>query len=269
MKQWIVKYKKYWLIGLGAVLLIYLSVTVYYAVRQQKAVICHDLQVEVIDSIELGFVTPEAVKNMLRENKFAYFSKTIEQINVDSLEKFLLSKSLIARADVTMNADGVLNIKILQRHPIVRIITSNQQDFYIDNNGYIFQWYKDYTANVLTVTGDFDINLPKNYRGSIDSVNLSQGGSEQWLNGLFTLAKVLNDSEYWNQQFTQVYVRSITDIELIPRVGKYIVKMGDLERLEYKLYKLQIFYQKGIQLKGWNYYKAINIAFGDQVIGEK
>lgn len=262
--------KRWWVVSLGILLLVcYVAITVSVANHEKEKVVCHDVAVEIIDSAKAKFVTSDGVKSILRQHKLHYFAKSMADINVDTIRKILVSKSLIKNAEVSMNADGILLIKIEQRIPIIRIISNNGYDFYIDRTGYVFQWYKGYTANVLTATGNCQVFLPSLYKGKLSDIPTPNTREGKLVENLYLLAKVLEEDSYWSSYFTQIYIKSPTAVELVPRLGSHTVILGDLSQCKYKLHKLRTFYEKTINTKGWNYYKTINIGFSNQIIGTK
>ena len=58
-------------------------------------------------------------------------------------------------------------------------------------------------------------------------------------------------------------------MDLYPRVGKQIIRMGRIEDIETKFENLKLFYDKVMPVVGWNKYYELNIAFTNQVIGKK
>jgi cell division protein FtsQ len=64
-------------------------------------------------------------------------------------------------------------------------------------------------------------------------------------------------------------VKADGDIDLIPRVGGQVVRIGDGSRLQQRLAKLKDFYAQGIPQADWRRYSTIDLRFDDQVVCTK
>ncbi len=84
----------------------------------------------------------------------------------------------------------------------------------------------------------------------------------------FCLSKKIAEDDFFKAQIEQIYIRN-NEAELVPRVGRHTIKFGKIEAIENKLTKLKYFYKNKINQHGWKKYKAINLKFKHQVIGEK
>ena len=156
---------------------------------------------------------------------------------------------LIKKAHCYHSPDSVLHIDIDQRHPILRVKSISQGDFYVDREGFIMPVQNIVPMQIPLATG-----------------NISK---EKASNDLYVLAQYLNDNKFWRQNITQIYVKTNGDIELIPRVGTHTILLGTAENCEKKLNNVRKFYDKVLSRKGWNFYKVINVKFDNQVVGEK
>ena len=58
-------------------------------------------------------------------------------------------------------------------------------------------------------------------------------------------------------------------MELIPKVGKHKIIIGNVENIEQKLYNLKLFYINGLNQKGWENYSVINLKYQNQIVCTK
>ncbi len=243
----------------------YLTVTLGHAHRQQKAVVCNNLSVVVVDSSENRFVRKEDIPVIFKAGGKAYFGKRISEISTYELEKVLSERSLIKKADVYTTANGTLHVTILQRKPIVRVY-AGEQNFYIDKDGYIVQPYSGYTSHVPIVNGYIESPFPKGFKGDMMAYFREKKIRDSLFTQIYAFARFLQDEPFWQAQVEQIYISQSGKVELVPRVGAQIIRLGSFDNFEYKLRKLLTFYEKGIAIKGWNAYDLIDLSFGNQVV---
>ncbi|MDR3328954.1 MAG: hypothetical protein LBS63_02450 [Prevotellaceae bacterium] len=247
----------------------YLAVALPYAARRHSSVVCNRMAVVVADSDVNRLVRKEDIPAIFRAGGQTYFGKRLGEISTQQLEQALRERSLIREANVFTTVDGVLHVHILQRRPIVRVYAEDGQSFYIDSEGFILQPYGGYTSDVPIASGHITSPFPKRYKGSMFQHFSGGGKSDSLLLQLFAFARHLSGSPFWQAQVEQIYVTPQGRVELVPRVGAHVIRMGTLDGFEHKLRKLYTLYQKGLPLKGWNTYDMIDVSYGNQVVCRK
>ncbi len=252
--------------ALAAVVGAYLTVTLTQAHRQLDNVICNKLQVVILDSAHNQFVRKDDIPSIFRASGKAYFGKRLCEVSTYELEETLKERGLIKHANVYTTSDGTLHVSIVQRRPIVRIYTENEQNFYIDSDGRIVPPYSGYTSNVPIVSGHIISPFPRGYKGDMFAYFKKKKVCDTLYTQIYTFAKYLNAHPFWQAQVEQIYIPRNGKVELIPRVGAQIVRLGSLENFEYKLHKLITLYEKGIPIKGWNAYDMIDLSYSNQVV---
>lgn len=221
---------------------------------------CIDLNIIVSEAKERLLVTQDDIKSILQSSSHKIMGEPIHNINTYTIEELLLSKSYIRRAEVYTDIAGVLHIKIEQRKPIVRVNTRGS-GFYMDESGFIFPLSKSFTDYVPVVTGNMPLPFSVGYKGSMPETE-----SAGFIKSLLAFAHFLEENSYWNSMIGQIHVVNESDVELIPRVGSHVVKLGSFDDFERKLRKLDIFYRNGMPTIGWNTYKTINLEYKNQVV---
>ncbi|MDR0567124.1 MAG: hypothetical protein LBG47_08850 [Prevotellaceae bacterium] len=245
------------------------AATLLHARRQADKVLCTSLRVVIADSSVNRFVRREDIPAIFRRSGLAYFGKKIGEIPTREMEKALTERSLIRRANVYTTADGTLHVTVVQRKPIVRVYTDNGQSFYIDDEGFIIRPYSGYTSHVPVASGRIAAPFGGAFRGSMFSFFEEKKKRDHLLEQLYAFALYIAQNPFWQAQIEQIYVAAPQKVELIPRVGANIIRLGSFESFEYKLRKLEAMYEKGMPLSGWNAYEAIDLSFGNQVVCRK
>ncbi len=251
---------------LATAMVAYLTVALTHARRHLDNVVCSSLQVVVKDSAINRFVHKDDIPTIFRASGKTYFGKRLCEISTYELEQTLKERSLIKRADVYTTADGALHVNILQRRPIVRVYTSNEQNFYIDADGYVVQPYSGYTSHVPIVNGYISSPFPRGFKGDMFAYFKEKKICDTLYTQIYNFAKYLDSHPFWQAQVEQVYIPRSGKVEFVPRVGAQIIRLGSFENFEYKLHKLITLYEKGISIKGWNAYDLIDLSYSNQVI---
>jgi len=166
--------------------------------------------------------------------------------NIEKLENILQSHNAIRNVEVFANPKGQLNILVKQKVAIVRI-SSNNGDYYLDEFGERMQLSGNYSPNLIVATGD--ISFKDHY-------------------GLYNFVNMINESDFWNAQITQVHFEE-SEIFLIPRVGSQKINIGNFDNIDMKLDNLYRFYKEAIPVKGWQTYSEINLKFNNQIVCTK
>jgi cell division protein FtsQ len=237
--------------------------------RQADKVLCTNIQVVIADSSDNKFVRKEDIPAIFRREKLAYFGKKISEIPTQEMERVLTERSLIRHADVYTTADGTLHVTVVQRKPIVRVYTDNGQNFYIDDEGFIIRPYSGYTSYVPVASGRITSPFGSSYKGSMFTFFEEKKKNDELLRQLYAFASYISKSVFWQAQIEQIYLTAQGKVELIPRIGAHIIRLGSFENFEYKLHKLEVMYEKGMSFKGWNTYEEIDLSFGNQVVCKK
>ncbi|WP_300725612.1 cell division protein FtsQ [uncultured Bacteroides sp.] len=210
--------------------------------------VCKGMELTVKDSVDYGFITQDEVRSILKGSKILPIGKRLGDINVRQLENVLSKHPFIGNAECYLTSGGKIAINIYQRIPVIRIMSDNGDDYYLDNNGVIMK-APGKAVHVAVATGNFDRKFAQTE--------------------LFPLGKFLQDDKFWNAQIEQVHVTSTKELELIPRVGNHILFLGKPGDYNEKFTKLQTFYKEALNQVGWNKYERISVEFNNQIICTK
>jgi cell division protein FtsQ len=205
------------------------------------------------------FVDRQEINSILHVGNNTLVGKKLEDINIQQLEKTLQANPFIEFAKVFADMDGVINVEVRQRQPILRVMNRFGQDFYVDQYGLKIPLSANFTAPVLVATG----NIDEVFINRIDTLHTAMAKS------LFKTADFIGRDSLWDAQIEQVFVNANHEIELIPRVGNQRILLGNTDSLDKKFKNLLIFYQKAIPKIGWGAYKVINIKYANQIVGIK
>ena len=227
----------------------YLAVAITAFNRKPAGLVCHDVELVVKDSVYAGFITKKEVVALLEKKGISPVGKKLDRIRTKTLEQVLSKHPLIDRAECYKTPGGKLCIEVTQRIPILRVMSSDGENYYIDNKGTVMPPDAKCVAHLAIVTG----NVEKSFA----------------MRDLYKFGVFLQRNSFWNAQIEQIHVLSGRNIELVPRVGDHLIYLGKLNDFEQKLERLKLFYEKALNQVGWNKYSRINVEFGNQIICTK
>jgi cell division protein FtsQ len=241
-----VLWKKIMIIAVDVVLGIYLVLAMTaFNKPDEKANICKEIKINIQEEDSEGFLVESDVMQMLRHAKLSLISQPMSNINTRQIEEILEGSDLIDNAECFKAINGALCINIVQRIPIVRIMSNNGEDYYVDNHHEVMQ-HNNYTCNLLIATG----KISKQYASKV----------------LAPVVRQIQADSFWRNQIVQLNVLDDRSIEVIPRVGDHVIYLGQPIEIDKKLDRLRKFYSYGLSQTGWNRYSRINVEFDNQII---
>jgi len=241
--------KKILYIILALLLVAYLGFSIYYlTTKKEDPVLCEKVEVIVADSLEKQFLNANDIVAYLTKANLYPLNKNSDDINTYRIKEALLKNEIIESVEVIQTVSGKITITIIQKMPVLRIFNAGGS-YYVDKMG-----------QVMPTT-----------LGKAFSVPLANGNIEKSfaVSELYKFALFLQSDAFWNDQITQIFVRSTTDIEIVPRVGNHRILLGSLDDYEKKLKRLRLFYEQVIPKMGWEKYSVVNLKFKNQIVCTK
>lgn len=239
-----------WIICFGG-----LVVLMSFIEEKKSEVVCKDVKIFIPGN--QYFIDRDEVDNILQVNSRSLIGRRMQNINIQALESKLKANPFIEFAKVYTDMDGVINVEISQRQPILRVMNRFDQDFYVDQHGLKIPLSANFTARVLVANGYID----EAFANNVDSLHTPIAME------LYKAADFIRKDSLWDAQIGQLYVNKDHEIELIPRVGNNRILIGHTDSLESKFHNLLVFYKKALPLVGWDAYKVINVKYANQVVG--
>ena len=229
--------------------LAYLIVAVTAFNRKPAGQVCRDVELVIKDTVYAGFITKKEVAAMLEKKGVSPIGKHLDRIRTKTLEQALSKHPLIDEVECYKTPSGKLCIEVTQRIPILRVMSANGENYYLDNKGTVMPPDAKCVAHRAIVTG----NVEKSFA----------------MRDLYKFGVFLQNNPFWDAQIEQIHVLPSKDVELVPRVGDHIVYLGKLDQFEDKLDRLKVFYKKALNEVGWNKYSRISLEFNNQIICTK
>jgi hypothetical protein len=242
-------WKKTLIITIDAIIAVYLVLAVTIFNRpDERATICSEVKIDIEESKGDGFLNPAEVKQLLERQRLYPLGQPMQFISTRKIEETLVKSPFVDRAQCYKTQSGHICIQLRQRLPVLHVMASNGERYYLDDHGEILP-ATGLTVDLIVATG----NISHQYARQV----------------LAPLANRLRDNRFWQSQVVQLNVLNDGSLELVPRVGDHIVYLGAPTDIDNKLDRLRKFYKYGLSHAGWNRYERISVEFGNQIICKK
>lgn len=213
---------------------------------------------------DMLFLSKDDILERLRNKNLVGENKTYAEVDLNQIENVLAEMPEVKNVDVYALMGGEWVIDLTLRQPIARIFNADGSSCYLDRDGTLMPLSMNYTAHVLTVTGNInEIDYTKTVSTIINNDSLK---TIEILDDLYEISTYVCSDEFLSAQFTQIHINKYNEFELIPRVGDHRILFGNAENIAGKFKKMELFYTEGLSRAGWEKYDTINIMFENQVV---
>jgi cell division protein FtsQ len=257
-------------ISLIILLVVSLIVIGLYLNRRYKNVSFQDIEVYIDYRGGDSLIFEEDIRDILHESLDTVIGKRIGDVDLDLVRGVFDLEPSINSVEVYPTLLGDLKVELIQKTPLVRVINGVNKSFYISTEGELIPLQIGNSVRVLVASGYISSKLTKEVLD--EPVRLKEYNVQDTvgvLNDIFNLATCIQNDEFFKAQLSQIYVNSDMEYEIVPMLGKHIIKFGSADEIERKFDKLKSFYKQGINTVGWDMYSTLDIRFGDQVVGSK
>ncbi len=204
------------------------------------------------------FINKQDVKEILEKvNKKPLDHAMVGKLDLVSMEKLLKKEKWIKNAEIFIDNNNVLQVKVTEREPVARVFTISGASFYLDSS-----------LMRLPLGEKFSARLPVFTSFPTDVIILSKADSIL-LRNIKVMSEFIEQDEFWMAQIDQIDITPNGFFELIPKVGNQVIRFGDMQNYEEKFNNLMAFY-KQVQIKaGWNKYSFLDVQYKNQVVAVK
>ena len=118
--------------------------------------VCRDMELVIKDTLNAGFVTKNEVAAILQKKGIYPVGKKMDRVHTKTLEKELDKHPLINEAQCYKTPNGKICVEVTQRVPILHIMSSNGENYYLDNKGKMMPPDAKCVAHRAIVTGNVE-----------------------------------------------------------------------------------------------------------------
>ena len=244
----------------GALLAACLVVAYMSGVSCRAPLKCTGLNVVIADSSMNRFVSKADVKKFLDKEYGEYVGMLLDSIDLAKVEKIIDGRSAVNKSEAYTTRDGMLNVKVTQRTPVVRFQKSDG-GFYADAEGFLFPLQSSYASRVQVIDGDIPLKANSGYKGEITDEK-----ERAWLGKVIDLVNYMENSRTWKDKIVQITVCDGGELIMVPREGKERFHFGQPDEIQEKFRKMEKYYTAVVPAKGEREYSVVNLEYDGQIV---
>lgn len=218
------------------------------------------LRVVVVDSAEVPLVTADNIAQAIQHAGLMPTGKDVDSVSLLAINNLVESNCFVRSSQTFVDYEGVLTVRLTQRKPLVRVITTSGEDFYLTANGHLLPTQQGAAIDLPLVTGDITLPFPRGFKGDMVAwARENEKNSDKnyiFLLKLTNFVRLVESRPEWGGNIVQIVAEREgvkagskaprTTIKLIPRRGNYTVELGTLDNVEAKLNRWVRFVEAGV-----------------------
>jgi cell division protein FtsQ len=245
------KTRPYIVLGFFLFLLIFF---VSFAEKSVKNQVCNDVVIRIFPGNTNQFLDKQDVINSIAKSNGGPLTNTnMRHVHTKKMEEDLRNNNFVENADVYFDLKGNLYVDVYHRKPVLRIISSEGRNYYIDKNGVHMPLSEKHSSHILVSTG----YIEKASRNS------------EFEKDLFLIADYLKNDDFLYSLIGQIHVKYNGELLLVPKIEDFIIEFGRIENIELKFKKLKILYKEILPYEGWNKYNKADLRYSNQIVLNK
>lgn len=243
---------------IGVIIFGVIAVSVLAGKASRTPLKCTGIDVVITDSLDNDFVSKEDVKKFLDKEYGQYIGQAIDSLDLYKIEKIIDGRSAVLKSEAYVTKDGLLNISVTQRKPVVRF-QKQGGGFYADIEGFVFPLQSSYASYVQIVDGDIPINMKSGHKGEIENPE-----EKQWFDRMMNVIRFIESNATWKDRIVQIHIENGGEMVLIARGGKERFIFGQPVNIRDKFDRMEKYYT-GIAPQGREY-SSVNLKYDGQIV---
>ena len=210
------------------------------AIRIKREKVCRGYKIDIRTGIEgKGFLDKKNIENILTKNGNETLNgKATRTFELQKLEGSLERDKWIKDAELFFDNSQVLQVIIIEREPIARVITTKGNSFYIDSS-----------CHRLPLSDRFAARVPV-FTGFPSDKSVLKPADRKLLKEIKNVGGYILQHPFWMAQISQVDITEKRTFEMVPTIGSHIVEFGDGTNCERKFRQLFVFYKQVLSKTG-------------------
>jgi cell division protein FtsQ len=222
--------------------------------------------VDILNPSEEAMISLDEINALITRNFGSIEGSPVLGIDIFKLERTVLANPYVSKCEVFQTIDGGLEMKVVVREPLVRIISEDGAQYYLDYNGFAMPLNPSKPSHILVANG----KIKERYFSPDKSEQpLYAFPDSSALQQVFPVAWHIAQDEFLKSFIDQIFINDKEEMELVPKIGSQVILFGSAEDAREKLENLKTFYQKVMNQMDWNVYKTINLKYKNQVVCSK
>lgn len=227
------------------------------AITRKNKGVCNAYIIEIRGVQSDYFIDQKDVEALLQKAANGEIKgQLVKSLNLHDMEQALERNTWISNAELYVDNQDVLHVKVTEKEPVARIFTTAGASFYIDKTGKRMPLSDKLSARVPVFTGYPEIKR----MNAADSALLRK---------VTNTANFIFSDPFWSAQVAQMVITPERNFEMIPVIGNHQVKMGSGEQIEKQFGRLMIFYKEVLSKTGFDRFKVIDVQYKGQVVASR
>lgn len=235
------------IVGIVVVLLLVVG-AVFFSLHHHHDLVCERVTIIITDTYHLGLIDEQNLCTYLKQKGLYPQDKVYSNINCYAIETALCDVEVMIRSvECYKTTDGEVVIHIWSREPVMEVISETARYF---------------------VDGDRRI-VPYRFTDGIEFMRVRGKVDDDFASGqLFDFVQWINTDKYWRHKISNIKVLSDRKVEFYLKALPAKVLLGDLERYEPRMRKLQTLLVERDTMELYNY-SEMDLRYKAQVICRK
>lgn len=223
------------------------------AIQKKNHRPCTGVHIEITGAEKHMFIDEKDVMELLKAGGRLEGNAT-SVLDLRAMETSVERNPWVRNAEMYLDNQQVLQVKIEERQPVARVFTLEGGSFYVDSAALRLPLSEKISARVPVFTG-FPSDKP--VLAKPDSI---------LLHDIVHVGQYLLADSFWMAQTAQVDITPQSGFEIIPVIGDHTIALGNAENLEQKFDRLFTFYKKAWLQHGINTYEKLDVQYNNQVV---
>lgn len=207
---------------------------------------CTAINVEIPGAENEHYITENEIRDIVSREGVSE-KMPVANINIRGLEEKLERNPWIHNAELFIDKNSALNIKVYEKTPVLRVFDIKDKNYYLDESGTIMPPVSTFSVKLPVFTG-WD---------PADSAFTGQ---------MLSMAAFINNNVFWKAQVQQVDISKEHTFTIMPSLGDQLIYFGDTAMMADKFNRLYLYYTKVAPRAGFSRFASLNVQFAGQIV---
>jgi len=232
-----------------------LTVMLFMAMKIRSSKVCTGVHISYRNAKGGRYVTKTAIARLLDVHGLAAIKGSpLHDLDLKAMEKRLEKDPWVNNAEIYIDGNHVLQVKVTEKYPVARLFTLEGESFYTDSNMHRIPLNQAFTPRLPVFTS---LPLRKGRANVKDSLLMSD---------ILKIVRFLQADSLWMAQVDQCEYDPVRGFILIPKIGEHRILIGNGQDIREKFRKLSLFYVQVMSASGWNSYTEVDLRFKGQIV---
>jgi cell division protein FtsQ len=249
--------------GMTLLLLSALVVMLSFGMRRQQERKVSDVKI----NIRYSGAEPLISIGLLRSRINAGFGQLtglpVNMIDVEAIQKELESISAVKSAGVQVRPDGSVEIRVIQRKPLIQVLNQAQSHYYIADDGTLIWQVSSTPASLPIISGYVVEGIAESRLNGLRCDTLK---TNHVLRQAYAFGRAFEANTFMQSITEQVFLNDEGYYELVPLLGPPLILLGKADNIEIKFRNIEAFFKNTYGHIDWNKYSMMDARYDNQVI---